>query len=498
MVLQATNAGTVALPHLFARLAADTPCWSAGVAWEQRLPPPWFTGLAQPRHIASPKLPGRDPHPNAATAAIPRRRRYRGTARAVAAISISTTVFVVTMRSDYAQSLDQYFPTGLSGFNDQFTTVTSRPRSEYDPLGVREGGFTIAPEVTESLGFDSNPSANPRPHAAGISDTEASVTANSNWSRNSLGVFAAVDSANYVGQSQQSHTDWRLVGTGQLDFGEDHANATASHLDLHQTADELSSLATQQPVHYSVNDLRTSYLAKLGNLSLLPSVDFTSYQFDNVLLAGLNSNQGFRSRDVLQGGVTASYAFAPGKNGVLAGNVVKVDYTSNPVGQASRNSTGGSILAGLDFSESDLFRYRILGGFQLRSFASPVYKARSAPIIQADVVWTATTLTTVTGRVSRSIEDAADESLIGYTDTQAQLTVDHEYARNVLLQGRLAVDHAEYLQNGGEATLYSTGASISYLFNRNMRVTLSSDVQARTGSASFVRDITLLRVQAQI
>ena len=427
-------------------------------------------------------------------------RRRRKAMRGAAALSLTAVVLAVTTRADYAQSLDQYFPAGLTGYNDNFTTVTTRRRSEYDPLGIRFEGFTISPEVSQSIGYDSNPVATARPHGAGISDTEASVTATSNWSEDSAGLFAAVDSQNYLGLKQQSNTNFRLSGTGQLDFGADHANLAASYFDLHETADQLNAISTQQPLHYTVTDLRASYLYNLGNLALRPSLDLTAYRFDNVVIAGQDTNQGFRSRDVAQGGVTASYAFAPGQSAVVALNLVRVNYTDNPLAQSSRDSSGGSILAGIDYSENDIFRYRLLGGVELRTFDSRTYKSHTAPIVQADVVWTATTLTTVTGRVARAIEDASDESQIGYTDTQAQLTVDHEYARNLLLQGRLAVDHADYLQGGTQATLYSAGGTVTYLINRNLRLSLSSDVQVRKSNIGndFVRDITLLRVQAQL
>lgn len=482
------------LGSIFAFLAAPplepTGRLAFAMSWQQGLPPGWFDTLARP------PLPRR-----AAAASIPPARRRRPALRRLGAVSAAAVVLVVSSRVNYAQSLDQYFPTGLTGFNDTFTTVTNRARSGYDPLGIRAGSFLISPELSQSLGYDSNPLASGRPRGAGISDTEASVTANSNWSNHALGGFAAVDSQNYVGSPRESHTDFRVAASGRLDLaGRDQATLAVSHFDLHQTADQLNAVSLQEPLHYTVDEIRSTYLAKLGDLSLRPSLEYTAYHFDDATIAGLSANQGFRSRDVLQGGVTASYAFAPNRSVVVTGTAVKVDYTSNPAGTPSRNSTGGSILAGLDYSENDIFRYRALVGLEVRQFKSSIYRARYAPIVQADVIWTLSPLTTLTGSVRRAIEDASDESLIGYTDTQAKLVVDHEYARNLLLQGRLAVDSADYLQNGGSATVYSAGASVTYLIDRNLRLTASTDIQARRGTVGgdFVRDITLLRLQAQL
>ena len=48
-------------------------------------------------------------------------------------------------------------------------------------------------------------------------------------------------------------------------------------------------------------------------------------------------------------------------------------------------------------------------------------------------------MTTVTATLTRSIEDAAQEGIVGYTYTRARLVLDHEYLRNVLLQASASV-----------------------------------------------------------
>ncbi len=53
--------------------------------------------------------------------------------------------------------LDNYFPSGIPGYGaEPGTTVLSRARPFYEPLGVRVGDFIIRPEVSESLGYNNN------------------------------------------------------------------------------------------------------------------------------------------------------------------------------------------------------------------------------------------------------------------------------------------------------------------------------------------------------
>ena len=66
-------------------------------------------------------------------------------------------------------------------------------------------------------------------------------------------------------------------------------------------------------------------------------------------------------------------------------------------------------------------------------------------------------MTTVTATLTRSMEDAAQETVAGYTYTSARLVVDHEYLRNVLLQASVGVQRADFLQGGGHQTGFSAG-----------------------------------------
>jgi hypothetical protein len=112
-------------------------------------------------------------------------------------------------------------------------------------------------------------------------------------------------------------------------------------------------------------------------------------------------------------------------------------------------------------------------------------------------------MTTVTGTLTRSIEDAAQEGIAGYTYTSARLTLDHEYRRDVLLRLSAGAQSADFLQGGGRSNGFSLGAGVSWLLNRHMR--LSADYnftdQRSTSSptlqttGSYTRSIGLLTLR---
>ena len=70
-------------------------------------------------------------------------------------------------------------------------------------------------------------------------------------------------------------------------------------------------------------------------------------------------------------------------------------------------------------------------------------------IAEAEAAWTPTGMTTLRGTATRSVEDAGQEGIAGFTYTAGRLTLDHEYLRNVVLSAAVGLQRAEFLNGGG-------------------------------------------------
>jgi hypothetical protein len=109
-------------------------------------------------------------------------------------------------------------------------------------------------------------------------------------------------------------------------------------------------------------------------------------------------------------------------------------------------------------------------------------------------------MTTVTGTLTRSIEDAAQEGVAGYTYTAAALTLDHEYDCDTLLQATGGLQQADFLQGGGRQTALLLGLGVTWLIDRQVRIsaTYGFNDQQSGGvgtSGPFSRSLGLLTVQ---
>lgn len=407
---------------------------------------------------------------------------------------------------------DRYFPEGVPGYGREIgTTVLSRARPEYDPLGIRVGSFVIHSELTEALGYSDNVYGQQSGTSSLQVDTQGRLRVNSDWGRNSLGGEITFDDRHTPSASTQDRTDWTVSLGGSYDIGRDTLSIAYSHLSLHQdptdidarTAFNLPGFFSTQPLPFTLDDFRAGYSINLGRIALVPSIDYQRIRFSNLRVVsigggpvpapvggtvfGVPLDQSYRDRDIVQAAVTARYEIAPLRNALVIVRDTNTSYISDraSIFGPSRSSNAIGVLAGLDYASSAVWRYRVLVGVEYRDFNSPAYKNRTAPVAEGDVIWQPTGLTTVTGRLARTVEDAADESVSGYEYTSARLGIDHEYLRNVLLSGYVSLQRADYLQSRQSETLYGLGAGATYLVNRNLKVALTYDYSNRQADRGF-------------
>jgi hypothetical protein len=212
------------------------------------------------------------------------------------------------------------------------------------------------------------------------------------------------------------------------------------------------------------------------------------------------TSQNYRNRNVLAGGVTARYEIMPLQNALVVLRGTDTNYLVSQVGQPTRNSTGFLLLAGLSDDRDAVWRYRLLLGWEQRQFAATAYPTHGAPVAEGELIWSPSGMDTVTATLTRSIEDAAQEGVSGYTYTAGTLIYDHEYARDILLQLTGGVQRADFLQGAGGQTALLFGAGVTWLIDRQMSASATYDFNDQQGGSvgtagPFTRSIGLLTLR---
>ena len=380
--------------------------------------------------------------------------------------------------------LDQYLALDLPGAAvEPGVTVTSRLRPEYDPVDVHFGEITIRPELFETLGLDDNVLGQHTHRASSLIETNARVQANYDHSDTTAFATLTVDDNRYPEQNQQSYTNWTASLGGSHQFGRDTLSVAYDHLNLNQTVRDLDTPQLNNALPYEVDALRVDYRAVFSRLFAEPSLGVANYNFTNGTVGNLAYVQTDRDRIVVEPGLTLGYELAPRRDAIVVIRDAVASYRNRLAGEASRDFNDISALAGVDFEEG-IFRYRLLAGYEARGFTSANFKKIQAPIAEATVIWNPTGLTTLTGQAIRHIQDSADETTVGFTETAFSLRVDHEYQRNILLNMNAAYLQDNYSQGQGEQSLITLGAGATWLLNRSVRLVGSYEFDRRNSTDS--------------
>lgn len=400
-------------------------------------------------------------------------------------------LFAVLPFTARAQLLERYYPSGVPGYEDWFSdAVLQRSHGEYSSQGVRAGSFTIRPALSESLGYDSNIFGSSQPLGSALAETVGSVGAASNWSRNALSALISFDNVNYFRYPRASYTDWTAALGGKIDIGRDQVTLAYSHITATVLPTQLGAIGLNQPTTYNLDDFRLGYQTSFGRVTVVPAFELGVYRFTNGPAGGPEANETSNDRNTFTGSVTAGYELAPARSVVVVFSGTNASYTTKLFGTPGQNFSDLSVLGGIDYKTAGPFRYRALVGYEERGYVSSQLSGISAPITELDVIWTPTRLTTVTGRVTRSIQSALTTQANGFTYTDARLSVDQEYRRNVLLQGYGEVQQGVFQSGGGTQNVFSAGASATWLLNRRISLIGRYDFTDSTDSTNSTLNST--------
>jgi hypothetical protein len=374
-----------------------------------------------------------------------------------------------------AELMDALFPSGVPGYgNDDGVTVETRLHPEQMPLGVREGTFLFMPRLDEGLGYTTN--ALPGPYRRGSFQivTAPTLTLSSDGSRDALGAVVSARDTRVLSLPSQDRTDGTVSAGGRIDIGDGTLTLSAAHIAAHEDRSQLDTIASDRPIAFQLDNVRAAYALTEGPWSIEPSMQASNWTYSATTLLGVPASQAYRDRVVVETGVTLRYDFAPLRSVLLVVRAIGQDYTHTPSGQASSNSNAYQVLAGIDYDDNSMWRWRLLAGGEARRFASPLYPQQNTLIAEAGVGWSPTGMTTVNAVVSRETEDAQQEGVAGLIYTSARLTIDHEYFRNLLFKASIGLQRADFFQ-GGHQTGTTAGLGMTWVLNRNARLLFTYD-----------------------
>lgn len=376
---------------------------------------------------------------------------------------------------------------------DPNVPVTARPRPDFDPLGIRAGGFLIYPSVTVGSSYDSNVFATK-------DDTEDDFIFNflprilvrSNFPRHSINWTTEADIARYVSETDEDYEDFGTALSGRLDITRNNRlTAGASFARSHESRDDPEDPGadvTDEPLKFYDfgGDLGFQQDFNRVNFGLLGTFDRRDYT---------DGDEGDRDRDLFGGRLRAGYFISPRINAFVQGAFRREMRDAS----SERDNNVYSASVGTEIDFTGLLFGEVNAGWSLQEFDESQFDSENGFTYGANLTWNPTPLTSV--RLNG--EGGFEPSDVGSSRLESEIgvRVDHELLRNLLIGGQVRYRRDDFQDANRVDNRIDVGPDITYFVNRNFSVGAEYLFTTRDSDDSereFDRNLVTLRVTAQL
>lgn len=390
-------------------------------------------------------------------------------------------------------------------------TVAERPHPDYDPLGERIGSFILYPNLTVGEAFNSNIlGTKTNPLSDFITAIQPSVDLKSDWNNNALNFHADDSLQKYAEHPNQDYNDYSLSSDGRLDVLRDTQlfggiGYSVRHEPVFSPNNPgviTPTLQTVIPEQYSDLAANAAIQKTFNRLSIRLDANYDKFDFADVTsVTGVPVEMHLENyaQELLT--FKTSYEIAPLRQVYLVGTYdwrnyeFPVDLTG-----VNRTSQGYTAAAGFSYDLTGITFLDLYAGYLRQNYIAPLPSA-SGPTGGAKFTWNVTRLTTVTATAARGVAETILPGASSYLATTAQLRVDHELLRNLILDGYVGYEGDQFQGVSRTDKYYSAGLSAKYLINRHFWVSLGYTYLTRDSTDSavdFNQSIVLLSFSAHL
>lgn len=366
-------------------------------------------------------------------------------------------------------------------------TVMERPRPDYDPVGVRLGGFLLYPQMTVQESYDSNIYAAPSNATDDwITSLRPRFDLKSDWNEDSLNLHGGANVVRYASHDTENHDDYDFGADGKLVILHDaRLFGNAGYNLEHLPRSSPNSIASQRELtQYSDTAAGISAEKEFNWLSLKLDWNFDRYVFSDAqtntgaLIAW--GRQNYNDNRVT---LHAGYDLAPGRQVYLLGGFDRRSYDNDSdMNGFNRNSTGYTAGAGVKYDLTGILFADVFAGYREQDYRDARLSSLLGPTGGAKLTWNVTRLTTITGSVTRDVDETIFSNSAGYFATREDLRADHELLRNLLLN--LTVGHEEDTFQGTnrDDSVLNAGFGAQYLISRMFSLNGGYTFQTRSSN----------------
>jgi hypothetical protein len=381
--------------------------------------------------------------------------------------------------------------------------VSDRPRPDFDPLGIRAGGFLIFPSVTVDGEYNDNIFASDADEESDFIFTFGPrIAVRSNFPRHSLDLTVESDIARYVDNTDENFVDYGTTLAGQLDITRRNrlvggAFFTHGH-DRRDDPEDPGVDVAEEPVEFDEygGDLGFEQDFNRFNFAVIGEVERRDYEEDDP-----DFPEDDRDRTLYGGRLRTGYFISPRINAFVQGGFRREERDTSEAGDPpiKRDNNVYDARVGTAIDITALLFGEVSVGWSLQEFDESELDSENGLVYGAGLTWNPTQLTSLT----LDADGGFVPSDVGASNfrNRIALRVDHELLRNVLIGGQVAYRRDDFQDTGRVDNRFDVGPDITYLLNRYLSVGAGYTFTSRDSDDSdreFTRNLITLRVTAQL
>lgn len=387
----------------------------------------------------------------------------------------------------------------------------------FEPVGFYAGSFLVKSAVELTGGYDTNPARVVGGTGSSYYMLSPELVMTSNWSRHMLNVDLRGSFTNY--QSSVScgcapglssvpnsidRPDFTGKVNGRIDVTRDtkiDGEARFRVATDNPGSPDIGVNLTRYPLSFSTGGtIGVTQSFNRFEVRASASADRTIFA-DSQLTNGTRSSNADRDFDQYGGTLRASYDLSPGiKPFVEAGIDERVHDQRLDRNGVARDSRGDNAKVGTTFELTRLLTGEVSIGYQRRTYSDPSLNSMHGLLVDASLIWTATSLTTVTLTAKSTISETTLAGVSGVMTREYGVKVDHTFRRWLIGTAKFSVADGQYQGNALEEKTYLASAGLIYKLNREWQIkgeVKHEWLRSSTPGADYAATVVMLGVRVQ-
>ncbi|MEZ5923334.1 MAG: outer membrane beta-barrel protein [Hyphomicrobiaceae bacterium] len=359
-----------------------------------------------------------------------------------------------------------------------------RGKKYYLPDGINAGSYRIYMTLGAGTTYDDNIYRSAKERVADFETTGlASVDFISRFPRHLFDVHLAGKYVSYADQEDFNTLDGSALAEWRLDIDHGHAlgGRVSSSYDHETRVSPEAPLLAREAVPVFKNAAEIAFTRDQGRLGASAGLDFADLDYSDVeAFDGTRIDQDFRDKTSYGAYLRLNYRFSPGYK-LLSSLRAGREIYHTPSAQLG-NATVYEGKLGLAFELSPLWQANLSAGYGLADYDAIGERRFGAFVYDAQLQWLASPILTMTLTAGQSIAETRFGSSGAILESRAELLVEYEAMRNLMLRASAGYERAEigWDDRIDDTVIGKIGAE--YTINKNLLFTMGYERQERYSS----------------